>query len=457
MARKVRDATLDSKEARRKLETRGKPHYRDIDDGLHLGYRKLRGGAAGTWVARHYVGGRSYQVEKIGIADDVTDADGVKFLSYRQAQKIAQARAAQRVEGPAGKTGPLTVAEAMEDYLKWLDSKRKSAVDARYRYEALIKPEFGGLEVMALTTQKIENWHVAMSKQPPRVRTKEGDEQKFRQVGKDEETKRRRQSSANRTLTVLKAALNRAHKIKKKLVPLTVEWDAVEPFENVDAARVRYLSIAEAKRLINGCTDTDFRRLVQAALETGARYGELCRLQVRDFDPDAKKVAVRQSKSGDPRHVELTEEGIAFFNEVCAGRAGGELMFRNGARVERAMERGRARIAKEGKPTAKVSVDDDGQWQKSEQSRLMADACKRANIDPPIGFHGLRHTWASLAVMNKVPTLVVAMNLGHNDTRMVEKHYGHLSREYVTDEIRKGAPKFGFKPDPKIATLAGRA
>jgi hypothetical protein len=29
------------------------------------------------------------------------------------------------------------------------------------------------------------------------------------------------------------------------------------------------------------------------------------------------------------------------------------------------------------------------------------------------------------------------------DTRMVEKHYGHLSASYVADAIRAGAPRFG--------------
>jgi hypothetical protein len=29
---------------------------------------------------------------------------------------------------------------------------------------------------------------------------------------------------------------------------------------------------------------------------------------------------------------------------------------------------------------------------------------------------------------------------------MIESHCGHLSQSYVRDEIRKGAPSFGFKP-----------
>src|SRR5262249_44629300 len=72
-----------------------------------------------------------------------------------------------------------------------------------------------------------------------------------------------------------------------------------------------------------------------------------------------------------------------------------------------------------------------------------AQACINARIDPSISFHGLRHTWASHAVMNGVPLLVVAKNLGHADTRMVEKHYGHLAPSYIADAIRAGAPRFG--------------
>ena len=76
----------------------------------------------------------------------------------------------------------------------------------------------------------------------------------------------------------------------------------------------------------------------------------------------------------------------------------------------------------------------------------MREACKRAKINPPISIHGLRHTYCSLSIMNAVPLLIVAKNLGHTDTTMVEKHYGHLAPSYVVDAIRAGAPTFGLKP-----------
>jgi integrase len=73
-----------------------------------------------------------------------------------------------------------------------------------------------------------------------------------------------------------------------------------------------------------------------------------------------------------------------------------------------------------------------------------------------VGFHILRHTAASLAVMNGTPLVVVARNLGHASTRMVEAHYGHLAPSYIADEIRKGAPQFGFEvADKKIVQIAG--
>jgi hypothetical protein len=44
--------------------------------------------------------------------------------------------------------------------------------------------------------------------------------------------------------------------------------------------------------------------------------------------------------------------------------------------------------------------------------------------------------------MASIPLIVVAKNLGHADTKMVEKHYGHLADSYVVDAIRAGGPRF---------------
>ncbi len=77
----------------------------------------------------------------------------------------------------------------------------------------------------------------------------------------------------------------------------------------------RYLSVAEARRLVNAC-DEEFRPWVRAALETGARYGELARLVVTDFNPDGGTISVRKSKTGKARHIILTDEGARSSNRI---------------------------------------------------------------------------------------------------------------------------------------------
>ena len=63
----------------------------------------------------------------------------------------------------------------------------------------------------------------------------------------DAETLRKRKATANRVLTVLKAALNKAW--EDGLVPTADAWRRVKPFREVDLPKVRYLSEADCARL----------------------------------------------------------------------------------------------------------------------------------------------------------------------------------------------------------------
>ena len=61
---------------------------------------------------------------------------------------------------------------------------------------------------------------------------------------------------------------------------------------------------------------------MQAALQTGARYGELAAIRISDFNADSGTVTIQQSKAGTARHIVLTDEGVAFCRGITAGRAG---------------------------------------------------------------------------------------------------------------------------------------
>jgi hypothetical protein len=75
VARTVREASLATRSARLRLAINTKPYWRVIEQGLHLGYRRRETG--GTWIARRRDEHGLYREAKLGLADDLQDANGV--------------------------------------------------------------------------------------------------------------------------------------------------------------------------------------------------------------------------------------------------------------------------------------------------------------------------------------------------------------------------------------------
>jgi integrase len=388
MPRTVRERKLDTPAARAKLKPSGKPYWRAIDIGVHLGYR--RGLNGGRWVLRRYLGDETYVTKAFAIADDHSPADGLHILDFFQAQRRAREITAQ---AKAPDAGPLTVAAALDAYFDRLRQEgSKSLAGSIGRARRYIMPVLGAALVEDLTRDELARWLTGAATH-------------------------QRRASVNRIWTILRAALNQSFREGK--VSTDTAWRTVKPFRDVAAPRLRYFSQDEVRRLINAAQGP-FRALVKAALFTGCRYGELIRLRAGDLNTDSGTIFVAESKSGKSRHVVLTSEGRRFFETLTAGRPGDALM---------------------------LTRADGSAWAASNQTPRMAEACTAARIEPSASFHILRHTAASHLVMNGVPLNVVAHNLGHADTRMTEKHYAHLAPSYVAETIRKFAPDFGTAAD----------
>jgi integrase len=202
-------------------------------------------------------------------------------------------------------------------------------------------------------------------------------------------------------------------------------WRRVKPFAKVDAPKIRYLTEAEALRLINASPE-DFRQLVSAALLTGCRYGELTQLRAADVDLRAQLIHIRQAKGSKPRTAYLTEEGVAHFKGLLSGKRGDTLI---------------------------LSRADGEPWGKSHQARPLLEACKNAAIAPAINFHILRHSYASRLAMAGVPMAVIAAGLGNSEA-ICAKHYAHLCPNYIGDRLRAGFGTLGIvQPETKVVAL----
>jgi integrase len=252
----------------------------------------------------------------------------------------------------------------------------------------------------------LREWIDGVAETPARINSGRSKKLRHRLPSKDPEVLRKRRNSANRTLSILKAGLNRAYEYG--YVDSNLAWSRVKKFRRVDPPIPCYLEKEQCRDLLSACP-SDLHKLVVGALVSGCRVGELRRMIIGDFLADLKRLIIRDSKDGRPRHVSLSDEGTSFFNQLTANRASNVHMF----------------LREEGRP-----------WRKCTHHRPYRKACYAAGLDPKVNFHTLRHTYATHAAMAGIPLAVIAKQLGHSDTRMVEWHYAHFGNSYV-DEVNQ--------------------
>ena len=425
MTQKARDSSLQKRSNRLNLKL-GERHFKILDTGVALCYRRTAE-SYGTWSVRLVLVDGRYRLEALGTADDHVEANGQTVLSFGEAQAKALARHKQLQRDGGIVKGPFTVGQAAEHYLEWFRVHRRAVATTESNIKAHILPKWKDVEASELTPKQIKAWHNGLAIKPARKRTKLGSSLAYREAPKDEDAKRSRKSTANRILTIFKAILNKAY--EDELVASSEAWKKVKPFEDVDEPIVRFLNTDEGKRLLNACAP-DLRQLVKAALYTGARYSELTGATVADYSPDNQSLFVRPSKSGKGRHVPLTGEGSAHFAAACVGKKGSALLFTRA---------------------------DGSAWGKNFHARPLLEACRNAKIEPAVGFHQLRHTYASLLAQAGADLLTISKLLGHADTRITSRHYAHLCDKTLANAVNRFLPSFGEAPKGKVAAIHKRA
>lgn len=393
MARQQRNARLQTWSAREALPRAHEPYWHEVRHGLHLGYRK--GTRGGAWWLREFREGK-LKKRRIGIADDGLRADGVTVLSFEDALRAALADERPTVTVP----GRYTVEQAIEDYFTHRKAKSRSALSVvidRSKLHAHVAERMRSRDVNSLTAEDLLRWRDALVPE-----------------SEDREVLRRAQATANRVRSVFFAVLELAYRGGR--VTKNDAWRRVGPFENVDHARTRALTAAEARRLLNALP-APFRRLAHAALYTGLRLGEL--LELRAADVDDGKVWARHTKSGRARSVPLNAEGSQFFEQLTAGKTGDALLFTRA----------------DGKP-----------WGRMEVSRHMQRGCTAAKIAPTVTFHDLRRSYATLLLNAGADAEVIQELLGHADLRMTRRTYAHLLQGTIAKQVQSKLPSFGIAP-----------
>jgi integrase len=218
----------------------------------------------------------------------------------------------------------------------------------------------------------------------------------------------------------------------RRMLSIAEEWGRIGAIPVVKAVRVdddhpRFLTEPEAAALIRETSD-DWRAMVVVALRTGLRVGELRGLQWGDVE--ARQIHVRRTdagrpdlppngpKSGKPRTVPLTGDAIdALTSWRPASVEPRTWVWPAMAWRGRAPEANRPRSATGCTNALRGAVD-------------AAGISERPDGSDRVGWHTLRHTYASWLVMRGVSLRVVQALLGHASITQTER-YAHLAPNAV--------------------------
>lgn len=374
-------ALIASKTGRSQLPPRNDPYWgAAIDRGLFVGYRRLAHG--GNWIARWRDDQGKQHYHALGRVDE-DDKD-----AYIAAQKRAREWLKGMQAGVRRKT-IVTVSDVCKGYV---DDRRKAkgegtARDAEQRFQRTIYDHpIGAMPIEKVGTKQLQDWLHGLTEPT----------EKRKGLGR---------ASANRTLTALKAALNLAAKDRSYGIGVEHEreWRDVKAFKKADARRELFLDLTQ-RRALRAQLSGDLLDLVDAAITTGARPGELGNAKRRQFDARTGTMTFI-GKTG-TRDVPLPPAALEVFKRVAKGKL----------------------------PEAPLFANNGSPWTRWEWNQGIQEAASRAELPDGVCMYVLRHSFITEAISGGLSVLEVAKLTG-TSLQMINDHYGHLAAGAARDRL----------------------
>lgn len=221
------------------------------------------------------------------------------------------------------------------------------------------------------------------------------------------------------------------HRVLSEALQQGIRWQimARNPAAGVTPPRVvrremQVLTPVDAKKLLDACDDDQFRTLIFVALSTGLREGELLGLRWPDVDLERGQLRVQRTlltlrggtlQFGEPktrrsrRQVAISRETVRWLRE------------QRRRQLETRLAAGKAY-----QDQALVFADAVGEPIKPQRiAPRFKRFVKRAGL-PPLRFHDLRHTSASLLLAAGVHPKIVSERLGHSNVNITLDTYSHV-------------------------------
>jgi integrase len=419
MANTLKEAPITSANSRAKLSPG--LHWKGIDPEVHLGYRKGRRG--GVWLVR-WRKATGYRQVPIGTADDVIK-EGT--LDFKAAVKKARDQVATaRIAAKAATDGPiLTVRSAAETYVAERDARQSKRAGrhvrsdtahrlaryllgqpARGKQGAIAAAPLATVALNALTEADLCTWRIGL---PETLRD----------------------TAKQRLVSDLKAALNRAFAANRKrldpMMPSVIKYGLKAETSDDDetgspSRENQILSDTQVSGLLRSAQQADAAsewngdlfRLIVVLAATGARFSQIARMRVRDYQRAGSRLLVPVSRKGRGGKsgsipVPVGRDVLDVLLPAVTGRANDEHLL---VRWRYKQVPGGIRWEPVGR----------GSWQTaSELTRPWAEIRKLTGL-PEVIPYALRHSSIVRGIRQGLPIRLVAA-LHDTSVQMIEKHY----------------------------------
>lgn len=236
-------------------------------------------------------------------------------------------------------------------------------------------------------------------------------------------------STAAKHLNILKAALARA--VMLELIPNNPARAVTKP--RAIRREMRVVDMETLAAILDACDDPDFGRLINLAVHTGLRAGELLGLRWADIAWEQSLLQVKRARN------EFAESGFAE-PKTAAGRRAIALSVREMTilREHRAAQRERRlSVGLVWPNSGLVFPRSDGKPERvSALTRKWSALCGHVGV-VGVRFHDLRHTSATIALARGVHPKIVQERLGHSTINVTLDTYSHVLPSMQEDAARR--------------------
>ena len=420
-----------SKNNRLKIQQAGpkdKPTYYQLAEGILIGYRRSKSGS--KWHGKlngNLIGSeQQYHKFELGSADDYAASDGHKVLSFEQAQsKLHKIKEDYCDKIYTDRKESISLEQAIDlyfdnycdnrskintGYQQYLQKIKSTKIPYRIK-ENLPNQILGKVRLDDITLEDLESVKKAMANSPRKYA--------YVKIKVDQvELQRKRRATANKFVSYIKAVLNYAYREARTThLKSNKEFINFKKYKGVEQARQDWWSAEECQKWLNTVNETSLKNMFIGAISCGFRFTEQSLLKVGDVYLDAEtpyiKIAAETTKTMTSRNVLIPKQYIPFFTTLVGNRDENDYLFLR--------QNGRHK---------------DIRWKQNTYQKPYQSVTKAAQLQRK-SWHSLRHTYASQLVNAGVPLKIVADQLGHKTTALVEKWYGHLCNHAIAEGINK--------------------